>query len=292
MNNVIQNCLIILNYNDAKSCINLINEVESYNNIEKIILVDNCSTDDSFDILSLHYLQNEKVDVLQAPNNGGYASGNNYGAFYAIHNYNPYIITIANPDVSFEENTLNKILNVYKEKSDAAIVTCKMICPLQKLPVAWKLPNYWDCILENFIILTKIIGNRCIYSENELLEPIVNVDVLPGSFLSIRTECFKKVEGFDDKTFLYYEENIIAKRMKENGFSNYLVTTENYLHNHSVSIDKSIKSNCEKFKICNVSRLYYCTNYLQIGGIKKWLEIFTSKLGIFDYSILKLIIRK
>ncbi len=243
MNNIKKSCLIVLNYNDAPSCLSLIAKVENYHNIQKIILVDNCSTDSSFDVLKDAFQNHQKIDVIKTEANGGYGSGNTFGAFYAMEKYDAQFITIANPDVEFREKTLDRILKQYDEYSDAAIVTCKMNCSAQKLPVAWKLPSYWDCILENFIILSKIVENRCLYKEKELDRPVVKVEVLPGSFLTMKASCFKEIGGFDSSIFLYYEENILAKKMQRAGYSSYLITTEEYLHNNTEKINKNISSN-------------------------------------------------
>ena len=58
-----ENCLIILNYNDANSCIKLTNKILNYPSVNKIIIVDNCSSDDSY--TKLIKLKNKKVDIVR-----------------------------------------------------------------------------------------------------------------------------------------------------------------------------------------------------------------------------------
>ena len=96
--------IVILNYKDFHTVIKLINLIKNYNALDKIVVVDNLSPDDSFD--KLKSLKSDKVDVIQSKRNGGYSYGNNFGAFYLIEQYRIDILFIANPDVIFTENFL------------------------------------------------------------------------------------------------------------------------------------------------------------------------------------------
>jgi N-acetylglucosaminyl-diphospho-decaprenol L-rhamnosyltransferase len=289
-----KNCLIILNYNDAQSCLNLVNKIEQYKNIDKIILVDNLSTDDSYS--HLLKLQNSKIDVIQTNHNGGYSYGNNYGCFWAINKYSPDYLTICNPDIYFEEDVLEEfisIMNREKEKFVSAI-SCQMNCEsTPNLLSTWKLPKYSDCILNNLTILRKIIGDRTIYRKNELNQTTpVKVDVLAGSFFIIRSKAFTSVKGFDDSVFLYNEENILSKKLKEKGWSNLYLNYLSYDHYHSISINKSFSSEAKKLDLAYKSRLIYCEKYLKINKIKKIFFVITYKIGKFNYLVGKFIQRK
>lgn len=39
---------VVLNYNDSSTTINLLKQIQQYNSIKRIVVVDNLSTDDSF----------------------------------------------------------------------------------------------------------------------------------------------------------------------------------------------------------------------------------------------------
>ena len=43
-----KNAIIVLNYNDSKTVVDYIQLIKDYKNIDKIVIVDNCSTYDSF----------------------------------------------------------------------------------------------------------------------------------------------------------------------------------------------------------------------------------------------------
>ena len=178
------NALIVLNYNDAETTLSFLESARKLKEIQKIIVVDNHSTDDSYD--KLKAAEVESIEVIQTKRNGGYAYGNNYGAFYALEKYDPEYLLIANPDVILSDTLIDSIQEVFEKKPKAGIVTGRMHCTSSiRLPIAWKRPKYRDCILENFIILKRLVGERNLYPENYFKENVVEVESLPGSFFII-----------------------------------------------------------------------------------------------------------
>lgn len=283
--------LIVLNYNDYGTTSLFVKQVRNYSVIDKIVIVDNQSTDGSYNILK--NLEDEKVELIQTQSNGGYASGNNYGAFYAMENYKPEYLIIANPDIKIEEKSIKEMIEKGRSLDKLGIMSCKMICSSGvKLPIAWKLPNFWDCLKENFIILSKLTGNKLEYPITYYDQEIKKVDAVPGSFFIISAEAFCDVGGFDPNTFLYYEENILGFRLKERGYINYLFYQKTYDHLHSVSINKSFSSAQKRLEISQKSRKYYCDKYLRINKLQKALLDASFVIGIMNYKVACWLLRK
>lgn len=278
--------LVVLNYNDSETTVSFLNHIKNYGIIERIVVVDNCSTDDSFD--KLKELENDKIDVIRTDENRGYAAGNNYGVGYLTKECNPEYIIISNPDVFFEESVVETMRGYLEKLPGAAAVACKMNCLSGiNLPIAWKLPKLRDCLIQDSYIFKKVFGDPLEYKEDHLKSEISLVDVLPGSMFMIKTEAFDKVGGFDEHTFLYYEENILAFKLQKEGYKNYLINNCSYDHMHSVSIDKNIASVKKRFEIAYKSREWYCKEYLQANNLQlKLLHIFY-KIGVFNYLIYK-----
>ena len=61
---------IILNYNDAPTTINLVERISFFSLLDFVVVVDNCSTDDSWTLLQS--CASDKVRVVKSPRNGGY----------------------------------------------------------------------------------------------------------------------------------------------------------------------------------------------------------------------------
>ena len=77
------NC-VILNFNDGETVSRLVHMIHDYDYLEKIVLVDNHSTDDSWE--QLQVLKDEKVDLIRTEKNGGYGYGK-YGYGYGKYGY-------------------------------------------------------------------------------------------------------------------------------------------------------------------------------------------------------------
>ena len=73
---ILKNFLIVLNYNDAETTLEFVEMAKMCNAIDKIVVVDNCSTD--YSLSKLTCLKSDKIDVIQTDKNGGYAYGNNF----------------------------------------------------------------------------------------------------------------------------------------------------------------------------------------------------------------------
>ena len=88
---------VILNYNDSENVIKLFNKIKDYKCLDEIIIVDNHSTDNSYE--RLKEIDNDKVRVVLTDHNGGYGYGNNEGMKIAFNTLNCDYSLIANPDV-------------------------------------------------------------------------------------------------------------------------------------------------------------------------------------------------
>lgn len=277
--------LIVLNYNDSASCIKLIDDVVNYEIIDNIVVVDNCSTDNSFERFIKKYENNLKIHCISTKMNGGYAYGNDFGCKYAISKLKSNILVIANPDIKFEEIVLNKMIETLIKIENSGIIGCSMRCHSGiALPSAWKLPNYWDLVIDNFKLVRKLIRNRMLY--NDLSNNLSHVEVVAGSFFVIRSEVYTKIQGFDTNTFLYFEENILAYKLMMNNYENYLLTNEYYDHFHSVSINNTFSKKKKRFDIANNSKIYFAKKYLKISKIQAIILTITYFVGIYNFLLL------
>lgn len=277
--------LVVLNYNDYETTSQFVTSIRDYESIGKIIVVDNCSTDDSY--IQLCTLQSEKVDVLRTEANRGYASGNNFGVRYALQQYGPEYIIISNPDVEFKAEIIDILREKAEQKENMGVITCIMNCISGiQLESAWKKPRYRDYLISSMPLTNRLIGSIMTYSQAELAGEVVEVDAVPGSFFMISARAFVDVDGMDERTFLYCEESILAARLHQKGYRNYLVTTAEYIHKHSVSINKSISSVKRRLQIRQQSREIYCEKYLGIGKGKMLLFRLVFTVGLYEYLLI------
>ena len=111
------------------------------------------------------------------------------------------------------------------------------------------------------------------YKEEHYLEKTSIVDVVSGCFFLIKSTVLEEIGFLDENVFLYYEENILATKLKQLGLKSVINNEVVIIHNHSVTIDKNIKRK-NKLKVLRNSQFYYEEKY---NGASKF-ELFIMKL--------------
>lgn len=268
-------CCVILNYNDAITTAHLLKEIESFDILDYIVVVDNQSTDDSFKRLSAY--ANRKVHIIVSDHNGGYGYGNNFGVKYAKENLECSYALIANPDVEFTEETVQAMLQclVNNERGALAAPVQLDVNNDRIRDLAWKVPTIFQYIYTAGCFGGKFL-NGFHYPKGSFIKPkAYEVDCVPGSLLLVDTAVFLEVGGYDDEMFLYCEETTLGFKLKSHRYVSYLLVGNEYIHRHSVSIDKEIKGIRQKKHIFLQSRLIFLKKYLHAN--------------VFQYAIAKFI---
>lgn len=273
---MINNALIVLNYNDYETTLNFISQVSKCDNLKKIIIVDNCSTDNSYVVLKKSV--SSRIDVIQTERNGGYAYGNNFGCRYAIEKYDPKILFISNPDVEFDDNAVECMQSILIQN-----VSVGLVAPLVNHGYnAWNAVGFWGIMESLFMCLFSCHKRRLKDWILRFNTPYVNVKVVEGSFFAISSDAYKKCNGFDERTFLYYEEVILSHRLHSIGLSEAITTRCRYNHYHSVSIRKRYGNKTKAYANYYGSILVYLNSYVGIGKIKRWIFDICYALGYIE----------
>lgn len=290
------NGIIILNYNSWKITSELAKKLALTAIINKIIIVDNKSSDDSY--ANLLQLESEKIHIIESDNNKGYSSGNNIGIKYLISNYKDIEnIFICNPDVLVEEDCLIKMVHClgrYPEYGMVGAVRTDINGNYSQRQF-WDLPDFKTELLECFAVTRLLRKRKQTYQFSESLSGVFEVDVLPGSFWGARAEVLKRIDYLDEGTFLYYEENIISKRIHRNGYKLGIVLSAKYIHNHIHKKSSTFYALYNPFLNMQKSRKYYQDKYLNLNSVQKVILSICMKLQnieMFCICCLKLIRNK
>ncbi len=273
-------CAVILNYNDAQTTKKLAESWKDSRAIHNIIIVDNCSTDDSWEELGefKERFMSEKVQLhlFRTAENGGYGSGNQAGIDYAVEYLEPDYIMIANPDVQVSDTCILRVEDALEKQEDGAVASAMVVDTKGQPSFSyWDLQSVWLDLLDTGLVTRRLFGAFLKTPLDKL--PVAAdgvsrmVGALPGSFFMVKTGCFTPgdlKELFDKHVFLYYEEKILGQKLKKMGLKELLVTDAYYVHAHSVSIDKSYKKISEKQELLHKSKLYYYEHYLELGEMK------------------------
>jgi len=255
---------VILNYNDAMTTLQIAEAVKNYPSLDYLVLVDNCSTDNSFEILSK--LRNDKIHVIRTARNGGYGYGNNRGIEYARSVLGAESAVIANPDVEFTNECINSLLEELERDS-----SCGAIAPVsldtsgnRSRNIAWRQLSAFYETLGSSVLINRVLGHRSRYSDEYLFGTggSKEVDVVPGSLLAINTNHFIKAGMYDEEVFLFCEEKILACRLRNIGKTTKLCVDVSYVHRHSETINKNISSYVKRSGIWLRSKKYFISKYM------------------------------
>lgn len=268
--------LVVLNYNDADNTLKVLGNVAHYDVFDKVIVVDNASNDDSRIRLKSYCEDNEKIYFVENHENKGYGAGNNIGIFVA-KKLGMDLALIANPDTDFEERVI-KVLKSAMEKNEnigicAPLVETSDVYGSRENVLngasCWPMRDFLHSLAENGPICRRIFSKSLHYDRNFYNAKIRKVGAVLGALLMVRVDAFIKVGGYDEKMFLYGEEDLLSKKMEGIGLKTAVITGYKYKHIHSASIKKSLKSLYSRQKIREESTMYFYKNYLKINLLQQ-----------------------
>lgn len=273
--------MVIVNYNDYETTKRLLDNVKDYKVLKEIVVVDNKSTDDS--LINLQKIKNKKITIIDSGNNKGYSYALNVGCKYLIEKYINLNIIISNSDIIIDSENDIKDLNSYI--SNKNVIVGPTIIQGNDLNRGFKIPTPWQDIKQNIVFFGKrVLAKELSYPDNYYHKDISKVDTVSGCFFMISSKHLEEMGYFDEGVFLYYEENIMGiktKRLKKN-----IIVCNNIdvIHDHSVSIDKSLKR-IKKYDILKTSQEYFEKKYNHASK----LELFFLKVFRYLTRILLLI---
>lgn len=238
MNQVKKIGIVILNYLNYSDTIECVDSLKKQTNQNfEIVIVDNYSKNESFKVLSELYKKEKKIHVLKTETNLGYAKGNNAGIRFCKEKLGIFNVLIVNNDVIFyEEDYIDYFLKTPFDKNIGAIGT-KIIGSDGKnqnpvyTPITTKRVlkdaiyftlEKWDIL--KFYTFLKTAFNKSILNNQEKSVAVEDEDedekkegkyILHGSAIFLTDNYLNQMEGFYPKTFLYYEENILAIIMEK-----------------------------------------------------------------------------
>lgn len=256
---------IVLNYKTYKDTICVCEKIVSFMDKDDIILiVDNMSPNESYEKLSDYFGKNNNVIVIQSPDNGGYAKGNNYGLNY-LCDRNPQYVCVINNDVYFDKDCIEHLIEIYNTIPDAGAISPVQhdindnIAKLQPL----KCYTFWDDVFSYF----RFKGTYHKFVNNTAYSQIQKVGFIPGSFVFISYSIFKDIGFFYDRTFLFMEETFLSKRLESINKSCYIDLSTSYIHAHSKTINSEASRITQKRYLLE-SRILFTKEYRKYPSLK------------------------
>lgn len=148
--------------------------------------------------------------------NLGFGEAHNL-ALRTILNTSKYHLVL-NPDVSFEEGTLEKLYDYMENHLDVGLIMPKVLDDDGKLQFLCKrLPSPADLVLRRFLapyLKNQFNKTQYFYEMHDKdYNTIFEAPCLSGCFMFLRVEALKKVGLFDERFFMYMEDIDLSRRI-------------------------------------------------------------------------------
>ena len=206
------------------------------------------------------------ITYLAARENLGYARGNNLGAKAARLLFMDQYYLFSNNDLRFPEPfDLHKLIEPMEKKEEAAVVGPCVLSGEGFRQSPGKIPSvgaelfgyYWNMLLPKGLKSDQWLTKASENAKSGIC------DWVTGSFFITDAERFDSVGGFDEHTFLFYEEVILAERLRKRNYSMYYTDDVRIIHEHGETV-KSAFSVIRSIDISFRSALYYFGEYRHI----------------------------
>lgn len=183
----------------------------------QVFLFDNHS-DENFRA-RLKTFESEKIQITYHTENTGFGFGHNYNARLTDAEY----LVVCNPDILIDRESFQLLLEHIASHPETAFAAPKVLNPdgSSQYLIRQKL-DVFDYMLRfiPFKLIKKIFDKRLAFYEcREITERDTDQEILfaSGCFMFYRKADFDAVKGFDERFFMYFEDNDICQKTRKLG---------------------------------------------------------------------------
>lgn len=196
------------NEEDVKKAVCSILEHTALDIQKKIYIVDNSSQENAIERFSEQY---PEVQYEKPGRNLGFGGGHNYVLGQLDSKYH----AIVNPDILLTEDSFRSLMD-FMEKQQAGMAVPQIVDEKGELQAVYRRElTVFDMGIRMF--LPGCFKKRQAYhtmQDMDYTRPF-QVPFAQGSFLVIRTELFRQLEGFDSRYFMYMEDADLCRRVNQ-----------------------------------------------------------------------------
>jgi GT2 family glycosyltransferase len=278
--------VIIVEYNTVKRTIQYIQDLRQSSDKAGLsfVVVDNAAENHEADFRDM-----PDTTYVHAGENLGFARGNNLGVKIADRKYHPDYYLFSNSDILLPEHLhLSQLLFRLDADERYAVIGPRII----------GLDGINQSPSRRSGIWGKHIVSNLLWPVNLFIPPIhrLNRSVIDhpvsgevyhvmGAFMLVKRAPFHEVQGFDEHTFLYAEEAILAERLAKAGYREYYLDEVKITHEEGGSTKKQsgteLNHLIKKRKRVFESEMYYFKTYRDATN----LELFCARLAFSCFMI-------
>lgn len=260
-----------------------------------VVVVDNVSGDHSLEHISAAIASNgwePWVSLLPAPNNGGFAYGNNQAIEAAIDSTAPPdLFWLLNPDTVVQPGALRSLSEFMAANRNVGICGGGVEdADGQDWPFAFRFPGILSEVERGFgFSLVSRLLSRWVVCRTMGSEP-ARVDWVSGCTMMVRRETIEKIGTMDEGYFLYFEETDYCLLARRAGLECWYLPQSRIMHiaGQSTGVTKKTEKPARipayffesrrRYFAKNHGRLYAATADMAwmlsycLGGLRLWLQ--------------------
>jgi N-acetylglucosaminyl-diphospho-decaprenol L-rhamnosyltransferase len=239
--------VVVVTHNSARHLAALGNALSSGSVVPtRMLVVDNASTDDT-----VACAVSSGFEVLETGSNDGFGAGCNAGLAAVSNEF----VLICNPDVTPAPDALERLVAALGKTANAAIAGATVDEPLQgrkHIRLSGQLISF---LPKRMTRRSPLRRYECRIEIDHTREQVV-VDYAVGAFILCRAAALRSVGGFDERFFLYFEEDDLARRLRKDSWLTVLVPAARLAHEHNASSEGYDGPTMTPFRI-HSAYLYY-----------------------------------
>ena len=278
------------NQNEIKDCIDsIISEIQLIKG--EIIIVENNSSDLTKQEIETLSISKKMLKTIYNPDNRGYAKANNQGILLVKNEF----VLFLNPDTILAEGSIVDLKKRIENDPKIAAIAPQLVFPNRTIQSSCRrFPNYGFLLSELFGLNiffknSKFFNGWKMGDFNHKTERIVDQPM--GAALMVKLDILEKLNGFDEKFSMFFNDVDLCKRIYLMGKNIIFFPLVVIIHKKGASIDKQLNKMILSSQLSFIKYLfkhfayfiYYIPNFLStilllinlpfrifIAHIKKW----------------------
>lgn len=249
-------------------CVDYLEKIKGFENTA-VVIVDNCSPDNTYDVVKSRISGLKNICLLKNKANEGFARGNNFGYKYAREVMGCECIIVMNSDVLIEDvDFIIKLKGCLKKYDDISIIAPDALGRNNRHsnPLCdgkFSKPEIYRQILMNQVsvyLLRAGINYFCLTKKKETTnateEQHIKYNIIPHGCCVIYTPFWTKTEpiAFYPRTFLFCEEFFLYDYAMAKGYRTAYLPTLQVRHIGDASIDSNVGNERKKRIFVNSSQ--------------------------------------
>jgi len=225
----------------------------------EVILVDNASTDGTIAAVREHFSDATWLTIIANDKNLGFGKACNLGAEQAHGRY----VLFLNPDLFLLPDAMRTSLDAFTRLDRCGAVMAR---------------TFWDDEMQFQFSCLKSIGLLAAMVQHTSVRRLlsqrtferywkmdwamwssdapVEVSGVPGSYLMLSRELFRQLGGFDERFFMYYEDEDLCRRIRQAGRAIYCLPDAKAIHYCAQSLKTSERAAMGRIQRKSLIALY------------------------------------